>query len=156
MLRPWSGQCCIAIFCLPRFLQTNVAEMDLFDDLQQVAKDVAAAQAASFHKAAWTKALLIWEKLPQRWDRECLNRVVVVWSRRMEQKNRANSSAETLFRVKRDAMRSRGWTAWLTYVERHQQDRAWADKTNLSLLSLRSDLEVLLQLSLSHRFVLTP
>ena len=47
MLRPWSGQCCIAIFCLRGSFANERAEMDLFDDLQQVAKDVAAAQAAS-------------------------------------------------------------------------------------------------------------
>lgn len=108
-------------------MQGNCA-MNLFDELQQAAKNAAAAQAANFHKAAWTKALLIWEKLPQRWDRECLSRVVVAWSRRMERKKKANTNAERLFRVKQDTMWNRAWAMWLTYVDRQRQDRVWAEK----------------------------
>ena len=83
--------------------------MNFFDDIQNAAKDAAAAQAASFHKVAWTKALLIWEKLPQRWDRECVSRVVVVWSRRMERQKRASVTADRLFRVRRTTMWTRSF-----------------------------------------------
>ena len=97
--------------------------MDLIGDLQQVAKDAVAAQAASFHKTEWTRAVMMLDALPKRWDRECCNRFVVRWSRRMELQKRSFRTADRLFTIKQDAMRWRAWAAWLQVVEIGKRDR---------------------------------